>query len=122
MNPFIGLVYSLTVSSSLISAAEQARLQKQIDASARIAVGQTKAEVRAILGSPTGQWEKTGFLFASGPPQWAYGTWLDARLILSEGTLLPLAIPFNLRLFGPNDDDLVITWDTNGRVAEVKRP
>jgi hypothetical protein len=37
MNAFIDLVYSLAVTSSLISVAEQARLQQQVAASPRLA-------------------------------------------------------------------------------------
>jgi hypothetical protein len=122
MNAFVGLIYSVAAVSGLINGAEQARLQKQISASSRITVGQSQTEVRAIVGAPIGQWEKTGFIFGSGPPQWAYGTVLDAREIIQDGWVLPLPIPLKLRIFGPDERDLVITWDEAGRVVEVKRP
>jgi hypothetical protein len=122
MSALIGMIYSLAVVSSLINSAEQGRLLAQIDAASRVAVGQSQAEVRAIVGAPIGEWEKTGFIFTSGPPQWAFGTVLDAHEIIQDGWVLPLPIPLKLRIFGPDGKDLVITWDDAGRVVDVKRP
>jgi hypothetical protein len=94
-----------------------------IEASRQIAPLDSKQEVRSVLGPPLIEWEKTRF-FATGPPQWAYGPVFEPRIIVNteESLPLPLPLPINIRLFGPNQSDLVITWDANGQVASVTRP
>ncbi len=122
MNALLGIIYAMSATSAGVSAVEHAHLDQRISASQQIKVGATKPQVRALLGSPLGDWEQSGFLFGSGPPQWCYGTVFEARYILQNAAPLPLPLPLNIRLFGPGERDLVITWDKSGRVTEVKRP
>jgi hypothetical protein len=112
----------MAATTALIGAAEQARFNHLIEASRRIEPLDSKKEVRDVLGPPLAEWEKTGFIFASGPPQWAYGPVFEPRYIVNAEFPLPLPLPINIRLFGPNESDLVITWDKNGQVASVTRP
>src|SRR5687767_5707358 len=108
MNVLISLIYSMAATNALIGAAEQARLNHLIEASRRIEPLDSKADVRARLGPPLHDWKRTG-LFGYGPPQWAYGPVFEPRLIVNteESWPLPLPLPFNIRLFGPNESDLV---------------
>jgi hypothetical protein len=122
MNALMGLIYSMAATSALIGAAEKARLNHLIEASRRIEPLDSRQQVRNVLGPPLAEWEKTGFIFANGPPQWAYGPVFEPRNIVNAGFPLPLPLPINIRLFGPNESDLVITWDANGQVARVTRP
>jgi hypothetical protein len=122
MNTLFGLIYSMAATSALIGAAEQVRLNHLIAASRSIEPLDSRQEVRNTLGPPLAKWEKTGFLFGSGPPQWAYGPVFEPRIIVNVEDPLPLPLPINIRLFGPNEADLVITWDANGQVARVTRP
>ena len=121
MNAFFGLIYSMAATSALIGAAEQARLNHLIEASRRIEPLDSKQEVRNVLGPPLHDWKQTG-LFGYGPPTWAYGPVFEPRYIVNAGFPLPLPLPINIRLFGPNQSDLIITWDANGQVASVTRP
>jgi hypothetical protein len=122
MNALFGLIYAMAATTALIGAAEQARFNHLIEASRRIEPLDSKKEVRDVLGPPLAEWEKTGFIFASGPPQWAYGPVFEPRYIVNAEFPLPLPLPIKIRLFGPNESDLVITWDKNGQVASVTRP
>lgn len=110
---------------ALIGGVEQARLDQLIQASTRLKQGDDEARVLAVLGPPIARWQRrdliTSFIFGDSQPQWAYGTHLDMSEIFMPDSAFP-NIPLKLRLFGPDEDDLVIVWDRIGTIASVVRP
>ena len=49
-------------------------------------------------------------------------TILDVEDIFSTSSAMPILLPLKLRLFDPDEDDLVINWSDDGGVASIVRP
>jgi len=118
----VNLIYAMAATVAVVGGSEQVRLDRLIEASQQVQPGDTKLEVQALLGRPLAQWEKSGFIFRSGPPQWVYGTIVDLNHIVSEDFLVPFPLSIKLRLFGAYESDLVINWGPDDTVASVTRP
>jgi hypothetical protein len=109
-----------------VGALEQARLNQLIEASARLEPGDDEAKVLSALGPPLERWPKrdavNAFLFGDRPRQWVYGTVLDIEEIFAYQSAIPILFPLKLRLFSPDEDDLVINWSDDGQIASVVHP
>jgi outer membrane protein assembly factor BamE (lipoprotein component of BamABCDE complex) len=77
----------------------------------RIAVGDSKQQVRRMLGSPT---EVTTAGLFNSAETWAYGGWLNWNKLFSQ--------PLRFRLFGPDADEVAIRFDESERVSKVILP
>jgi hypothetical protein len=89
--------------------------------------GDSKASVRRVLGEPIREFPKRDSfgaaligLRAKDPEAWAYGSNFDwGNCFIGE---FPYFFPFQIRLFGPDKDDVVIEFDDNERVTNVRVP
>jgi hypothetical protein len=111
---------------AVVGGLEQARLNQLIDASARLDPGDEESKVLSVLGPPMERWPKrdavNAFLFGDRPRQWVYGTILDIEEIFAYQSAIPILFPLKLRLFSPDEDDLLINWSDDGSVASIERP
>ena len=103
---------------------ELAQFDKQVAASNQLKPGDNENRVLAALGEPKMRCPHGLSLFtpSSGPAQWIYGTNIDVTRIINTDSALPNLLPLKLRLFSPDEGDLVISWDDQGRVASIRRP
>lgn len=84
-----------------------------------IRVGDTKARVKSVLGEGT-EWPiDYSLIFGRLHEDWSYGSRFDWSDALQPE--FPFVSPFRLR-FGPDKDDVVITFDNCGRVSKVDVP
>jgi hypothetical protein len=118
------LPYVMAAIFALGGGIELAHLDKQVAASRRLMAGDSEAQVLEALGEPKMRCPHGLSLFtlSSGPPQWIYGTNIDVTKIVNAESTLPNLLPVKLRLFSPDDGDLVINWDGQGRIASIQRP
>jgi hypothetical protein len=111
---------------ALIVALEQPRMDRVLDAADQVAPGADEQQVLAALGPPDVKWaERSGIMvlmFGRMPRQWSYGTLVDAENLFIAETGWPNPAPIKIRLFGPNANDVVVTWRDDGMVAAVDRP
>lgn len=111
----------------LIGSIEQQHLARTTQRIDELTIGNTEADVTAVLGAPVAQYEPySGWsIFAIGqhPKQWCYGTRinLDEIFILTPLPELNL-LPLHLRWFGYSKDDWVIKFDEKGTVTRVLFP
>jgi len=77
-----------------------------------VKLGDTKQQVRHVMGPPSGV--TTAGIF-NGAETWAYGGHVDWAKFKS----FP---PIRIRLFGPDADEVAIQFDTNGTVSRVAIP
>ncbi len=77
-----------------------------------VKVGDSKAEVRRIMGRPSGV--TTAGIFDHAET-WAYGGYLNWAHTLSKGFL-------RFRLFGPDHDEVAIQFDGDGNVKKIVMP
>lgn len=110
----------------MVGAIELTHLESQIERSAGLVVGDSQMRVFATLGQPDFRWKhrKTlhAWMYGNRPRQWIYGTTIDIRSIVASGELIPNPIPIKLRLFSPDDGDLVVSFDRDGKIASIQRP
>src|SRR5258705_5088897 len=89
-----------------------------------IRVGDSRQHVEQVLGRPT-------IVFMPPPPgarglviirpeTWAYGSRLQIRDAFHA--TFPYFYPLRLRLFGPDDGDVAIEFDSNDKVSDVSIP
>jgi hypothetical protein len=111
---------------AVVGGLDQARLNQLIEASGQLEPGDDEATVLSELGPPLERWPKrdavNAFLFGDRPRLWVYGTILDIEEMFPPNSAIPILLPLKLRLFSPDDDDLVINWSDDGRVASIVRP
>ena len=109
-----------------IGALERAHIARVAEAANGIQVGATEDDVLRTLGKPLDAYERyEGSIFGIGahPPQWLYGTTINIKkLIISDIYVTEIPLPINIRLFSYDDDDLVVDWDSNGRVSSIAIP
>jgi hypothetical protein len=90
----------------------------------RIKIGDTKAQVQAVLGKPAEimlPQKNQGFPFLGVHCEtWAYGGPFELKHSLSRH--FPWFFPFKLRIFGPADNDLAIEFDSEGKVSGITLP
>lgn len=122
MLALIDLAYATASLVALLGAVEQARLDHRVEASQGVAPGASQSDVLAALGAPSAAWDINGGFLSPASPTWAYGTTIDLGGIIGYSTYLPDPLSFKLRLFGPYESDLVVTWDAEQRVESVTRP
>lgn len=119
------LLNSWVAMLALFGAIDQARVNRLVDASAQLKKGDDEVKVLSVLGRPSVRWEHRNiFMLLSGQPsrQWAYGTFLEMSYMWAPDSLMPTLLPIKWRIFGPNEDDLVVVWDGDGRIAWINRP
>jgi hypothetical protein len=120
------LPYVLAAMIALAGGVEQARLDTRISASAVLKSGDSEARVLEVLGPPLETWKPrsatAAVVFGKRPAQWLYGTVIDGREVVNSEGIFPNFFAVKLRLFSPDDGDLVIDWGEDGVVAAVKRP
>jgi hypothetical protein len=122
----ITLLHAWVATLALIGSVEQAQLDQLIQASSQLKPGDDQARVLAVLGRPRARWQRRGpiasFVLGGSQPRWAYGTHLDLSAIIVPDSPFPNVLPIKLRLFGPDEEDLVIIWNADGSVASIERP
>jgi hypothetical protein len=120
------LLHAWTATLALIAAVERPHMDRVLNAVDQVAPGADEQQVLHALGPPDVKWAKrTGvmvLLFGSMPRQWSYGTIVDAENLFIAETGWPNPAPIKIRLFGPNANDVVVTWRDDGMVAAVDRP
>jgi hypothetical protein len=120
------LLNAWSATIALFISMEQSRMDRLTVAAAQVAPGVGEAEVIAALGEPDSRRPKRSglaiLLFGLTPRQWIYGTVFDADIWLSPESAFPYPLPINLRIFAPDDDDVVISWNDDGIVTAIDRP
>lgn len=76
-----------------------------------VKVGDTKQQVRNVLGRPS---EITTAGIFDNSETWAYGGYVDWGDLLS--------CPIHIRLFGPDADEVAIRFNSTGRVSKILLP
>ena len=109
-----------------IGTIERAHMARVAEAANRIQVGATENDVVRTLGKPLSTYERYDGWSILGigahPPQWLYGTTINIkRMIIADTYVMAFPLPINIRWFS-YDDDLVIDWDSKGRVSNVTIP
>jgi hypothetical protein len=87
-------------------------------------VGDSKIEVKHVLGEPDAIFERgsgllDGFVFGVwpvSPESWAYGD------MFYWDNKWPFFLPLNFRFFSPDSDDIAIVFDDNGKVSSIRIP
>ena len=126
MIPFAALSPAWFLSLILIGSAEQGRMSLLVDASSQVQVSMTPVDVRKIMGQPDVAmkaddfWQLAFLGFHSG--QWYWASTVDLGALPGTESGKPNPFPFHWRLFSYHRNDLVICWDANDRVTEVRRP
>lgn len=110
-----------------IGALERAHMARVAEAANGIQVGATEDDVLRTLGKPLGTYERYDGWSILGigahPPQWLYGTTINIkRLIIADIYVMASPLPINIRWFSYDDDDLVVDWDSKGRVSSITIP
>ena len=112
------VILALTAVDGLLSRSFVARVQ-------RIKVGDSRERVVATLGRAAKvftppQKIPTGLYLGVQVETWAYGELFDRHHCFYSR--FPYFWPFEVRLFGPDGDDVRIEFDSNGRVSRISMP
>ena len=68
-----------------------------------------------------GGWSILGI--GAHPTQWFYGTRINIKkLIIADIYVMAIPLPINIRWFSYDDEDLVVDWDSKGRVSNIAIP
>ncbi len=120
----ITLPYVLAAAFAVGGGIELSQLDTQIAASTQFKPGDGEARVLEAIGQPKMRCPHGLSLFtlSSGSPQWIYGTNIDITRIIDSESAVPNLLPIKLRIFSPDQGDLVINWDGQGRVVSIQRP
>ena len=110
-----------------IGAIERAHMARVAEAANRIQVGDTEDEVFRTLGKPLSTYDRYDGWSILGigahPPQWLYGTTINIkRMIIADTYVMASPLPINIRWFSYDEDDLVVDWDSMGRVSKMTIP
>ena len=110
-----------------IGAIERAHMARLAEAANKIQVGATEDDVVRTLGKPLATYDRYDGWSILGigahPPQWLYGTTINVkRLIIADVFVMANPLPINIRLFSYDDDDLVVDWDSKGKVSSIAIP
>jgi hypothetical protein len=110
-----------------IGTLERAHMARVAEASNGIQVGATEDDVLRTLGKPLGIYKRYDGWSILGigahPTQWFYGTRINIKkLLVADIYLMEVPLPINIRWFSYDDDDLVVDWDTKGRVSRITIP
>jgi len=106
---------------------EQQRIDRYVEASAKIKADDSEADVVSILGKPDIRYDKRSkelsALFGSVPRKWVYGSLIYLEYLFVRELPFPNPIPIHFRLFeSPDDNDLVIEWSEDDTVLRVVKP
>ena len=78
---------------------------------AAVKIGDTKQQVRRVLGPPT---ESTVAGLFDSSETWVYGGRIDWHRLTSQ--------PIRFRLFGPDADEVAVRFDNAGKVTRIIIP
>jgi len=95
------------------------RLQARISG---VAVGDSRDHVRQVMGEPDASWDRQKEFMSNQemPAGFAYGKTMDwSNAFHSE---FPFFLPFRIRLFGPDRDDIVVEFDDDWIVTGIRMP
>ena len=110
-----------------IGTLERAHMARVAEAANRIHAGDTEDDVLRTLGKPLRTYERyegwSILAIGAHPPQWLYGTTINIkRMIIADTYVMASPLPINIRWFSYDDDDLVVYWDSKGRVSKITIP
>lgn len=127
----VGLVILLViVTITLFVIYETTRISRLHQRARSIPIAATYEEVIDILGRPTmkfprgsGPFDQTPLVVFTGvsPETWAYGSRFDWSNCVTD-TFPYVGSPFRWRMFGPDDEDVAVEFDVEGRVSRVTIP
>ena len=110
-----------------IGTLERAHLSRVAEAASRIQVGATEDDVLRTLGKPLSTyqpyegWSILGI--GAHPLQWLYGTTINIkRMFIANTHVMASPRPINIRWFSYDEDDVVVDWDSKGRVTKITIP
>jgi len=96
------------------------KFRGQVRAAEHIAVGDSAATVRMILGEPRMLFEKGSLGFFRSPYEretWSYDWWLKPEFDVEWPYFYPVTFKF-----GPMKTDIVVEFDEGGRVHSIVMP
>jgi hypothetical protein len=110
-----------------IGTLERAHLARVAEAAKGIQVGATEDDVLRSLGNPLSTYERyegwSILAIGAHPPQWLYGTTINLKhMIVADTYVMASPLPINIRWFSYDDEDLVVDWDSKGRVSNITIP
>ena len=110
-----------------IGTLERAHMARLAEAANGIQVGDTEDDVLRILGKPLSTYERNeGWSIlgiAAHPPQWLCGTTINIKkMIIADTFVMASPLPINIRWFSYDEDDLVVEWDSKGKVSKITVP
>lgn len=127
----VGIIVLLLIATIVLFVIYEKTWTSAIHRQARsIAIGTTHEEVTDILGAPTmrfkrgsGPFDQTPLVVFMGesPEVWAYGSRFDWSNCVMD-TFPFVGSPFRLRMFGPDEEDVAVEFDEQGRVSKVTIP
>ncbi|MBI3879028.1 MAG: hypothetical protein HY301_03075 [Verrucomicrobia bacterium] len=124
MKWFVGILIAILLCGMLAVALDGCRARSLAVRAKSLKDGDSKEAVRNLLGKPDHIFfppkemptNPLAFLFIVSRETWAYGSRLKPQ------TNFPYVVPFRLRLFGPDADEVAVKFDSSNRVAEVTIP
>ena len=106
---------------------ERAHMARVAEAANKIPIGAAEDDVIQALGKPLSTYERYDGWSILGigahPPQWLYGTTINIkRMFIADTFVMASPLPINIRWFSYDEDDLVVDWDSKGRVSKITIP
>jgi hypothetical protein len=117
----------LKCSIASIGTLERAHMARVAEAADGIQVGATEDDVLRTLGKPLSTYERHDGWSILGigahPPQWLYGTTINIKkMFVADTYVMGSPLPINVRWFSYDEDDLVVEWDSMGKVSKITVP
>ncbi|XZE46849.1 hypothetical protein SH467x_002145 [Pirellulaceae bacterium SH467] len=110
-----------------IGTLERAHMSRVAEAAGGIQVGDTEDHVLRTLGKPLSTYERNEGWSILGigahPPHWLYGTTINIKkMFIADTYVMASPLPINIRWFSYDEDDLVVEWDSKGKVSKITVP
>ena len=104
---------------------EQQQVGRCMEASKKIAAGNSEAHVVSVLGLPTARFDRrseaASAFFGSVPRKWAYGTILDLDYLFVRGLPFPIPYPIRIRWWSPDTPGARAKFESAGQFEKPSK-